>query len=120
MADEDNFGAWMRNRLKSRALSQRQLAAKTGVHHSTISRLLRGDQHASLRTVLLVQAALAGDQVDGHVKGSDPLQPVALFRMLQSDGLLSDVEIGAIVRLYARLLADKPRGERVMPVRVAP
>jgi transcriptional regulator with XRE-family HTH domain len=110
MADEYEFGAWMRTRLKSRALSQRQLAARTGVHHSTISRLLRGERQASLRTVLLIQAALAHDEEDRHVKGPDPLHPVALFTMLRNDGLLGEDEIAAVVKLYARLLADKPRG----------
>jgi transcriptional regulator with XRE-family HTH domain len=112
MADEDDFGAWMRARLRSRALSQRQLAARTGVHHSTISRLLRGQQKASLRTVLLIQVALAGDVADRHIKSADPLHPVALSTKLRSDGLLSDDEIAAVVQLYARLLADKPGAGR--------
>jgi transcriptional regulator with XRE-family HTH domain len=112
MADDDEFGAWMRTRLRARGLSQRQLAARTGVHHSTISRLLRGQAQASLRTVLLIQAALEPDTGVRHLKGPDPLHPVALSTMLRSDGLLSNDEIAAVVQLYSRLLADKPGAEQ--------
>jgi transcriptional regulator with XRE-family HTH domain len=117
MADEDDFGAWIRTRLTLRGLSQRQLSARTGVHHSTISRLLRGEHQVSLRTALVIQAALARDEDDRYVSGPDPLHPAALFTKLRSDGRLSDHEIAAVVRLYARLLADKPAVDA--PVRSA-
>ena len=44
------FNAWLRGRLKEKRMSQRQLAVQSGVNHSTISRLIRGDRMPSLGT----------------------------------------------------------------------
>ena len=49
----DNGGAfneWLRAQLKAKKMSQRQLAQQSGVDHSTISRLIRGDRMPSLGT----------------------------------------------------------------------
>ena len=40
--EEHPFRVWLDTELRSRRISMRQLAAQTGVHHSTISRLRRG------------------------------------------------------------------------------
>src|SRR6187397_3592130 len=44
------FNAWLRGQLKEKKMSQRQLALQSGVDHSTISRLIRGDRTPSLGT----------------------------------------------------------------------
>ena len=44
------FNEWLRAQLKSKRMSQRQLAQQAGVDHSTISRLVRGDRTPSLGT----------------------------------------------------------------------
>src|SRR3712207_3540195 len=44
------FNEWLRARLKVKKMSQRQLAQQSGVDHSTISRLIRGDRMPSLGT----------------------------------------------------------------------
>src|SRR6476646_5392980 len=41
---------WLRAQLKAKKMSQRQLAQQSGVDHSTISRLVRGDRTPSLGT----------------------------------------------------------------------
>ena len=38
------FNEWLRTQLKAKKMSQRQLAQQSGVDHSTISRLVRGDR----------------------------------------------------------------------------
>src|SRR6187402_794235 len=38
------FNEWLRTQLKAKKMSQRQLAQQSGVDHSTISRLIRGDR----------------------------------------------------------------------------
>src|SRR3954453_17085372 len=38
------FNEWLRAQLKAKKMSQRQLAQQSGVDHSTISRLIRGDR----------------------------------------------------------------------------
>ena len=42
------FNEWLRAQLKAKKMSQRQLAQQSGVDHSTISRLIRGDRMPSL------------------------------------------------------------------------
>jgi len=44
------FNEWLRSQLKAKKMSQRQLAQQSGVDHSTISRLIRGDRTPSLGT----------------------------------------------------------------------
>ena len=44
------FNEWLRGQLKAKKMSQRQLAQQSGVDHSTISRLIRGDRMPSLGT----------------------------------------------------------------------
>src|SRR5581483_6747066 len=44
------FNEWLRAQLKAKKMSQRQLAQQSGVDHSTISRLVRGDRVPSLGT----------------------------------------------------------------------
>ena len=44
------FNEWLRAQLKVKKMSQRQLAQQSGVDHSTISRLIRGDRVPSLGT----------------------------------------------------------------------
>ena len=39
------FNEWLRAQLKAKKMSQRQLAQQSGVDHSTISRLIRGDRY---------------------------------------------------------------------------
>ena len=44
------FNEWLRSQLKAKKMSQRQLAQQSGVDHSTISRLIRGERTPSLGT----------------------------------------------------------------------
>ncbi len=47
---EGDFAGWLREAMASRGMSQRMLAALSGIDHSTVSRLLSGDQQPSLGT----------------------------------------------------------------------
>jgi transcriptional regulator with XRE-family HTH domain len=64
------FNLWLRRQLRERRMSQRQLAALSGVDHSTISRLLSEDRRPSLATATKLVAAF------GHVRG-DEAEPAA-------------------------------------------
>ncbi len=44
------FNEWLQAQLRVKKMSQRQLAQQSGVDHSTISRLIRGDRMPSLGT----------------------------------------------------------------------
>src|SRR6185369_14532156 len=61
------FNEWLRAQLKAKKMSQRQLAQQSGVDHSTISRLVRGDRMPSLGTATKLARGLRelGENDDG-------------------------------------------------------
>ena len=46
-----SFNSWLRGQLKEKKMSQRQLALQSGVDHSTISRLIKGDRMSMASSV---------------------------------------------------------------------
>lgn len=60
-----DFRRWMRRRMATRGITQRQLATRSGVDHSTVSRLIGGSrQDPLLSTALkLVEALLTEDEL---------------------------------------------------------
>jgi len=58
---EDDFAAWLQERMEQRGISQRMLALRAGVSHSSVSRLLSGDRSPSLPTALALLRVLAGE-----------------------------------------------------------
>lgn len=58
LEDLVSFHEWVGSRMRSRGLSQRGLAAASGLDHSTVSRILRGQRDPSLETARALFAAL--------------------------------------------------------------
>ncbi|HEY7526532.1 MAG TPA: helix-turn-helix transcriptional regulator [Candidatus Limnocylindria bacterium] len=56
---EDDFAAWLQERMGERGISQRMLALRAGVSHSSVSRLLSGDRSPSLPTAIALLRVLA-------------------------------------------------------------
>ena len=56
--DPRSFNDWLRRQLKEKKMSQRQLALQSGVDHSTISRLIKGDRMPSLGTATALARGL--------------------------------------------------------------
>jgi len=104
------FNLWLRRQLRERRMSQRQLAALSGVDHSTISRLLRQDRRPSLSTATKLVAALrhvGAEQAD--VAAADyfermpeetvfPARRVELA--LRADDQLDDDQVRRLMTLY--------------------
>src|SRR5664280_961590 len=88
------FTQWLRLQLRARKLTQRQLAQRSGVDHSTISRLMRGDRTPSLRTVTLLARGLGLSQdpgwLDAQSFGTSDSPAARVEYALRSDGLLTD------------------------------
>jgi transcriptional regulator with XRE-family HTH domain len=49
---EGDFAGWLRDAMASRGMSQRMLAALSGIDHSTVSRLVKGEREPGLGTAL--------------------------------------------------------------------
>jgi transcriptional regulator with XRE-family HTH domain len=105
------FDQWLRVQLKARNLTQRQLAQKSGVDHSTISRLMRGDRVPSLRTATLLVRGLGMaqdlDRLDDNL-GSGGSPAARVEYALRSDDLLSEAEVRKIMNVYLAARLRRP------------
>jgi plasmid maintenance system antidote protein VapI len=107
VTESRDLGAWLRAELAARGMTQRQLGKSAGLHHSTISRLLRGERGPTFATVLQLEAALdRGGPLLAQVAQS-AMHPASLSAMLRNDGYLTDAQIAEVVTVYARLVAAR-------------
>ena len=101
------FNEWLRAQLKAKKMSQRQLAQQSGVDHSTISRLIRGDRMPSLGTATKLARGLRELRDDNemppylNVISSGSMNPTARVEYsLRSDELLTEAQVRQIMEYY--------------------
>jgi len=104
------FNEWLRTQLKAKKMSQRQLAQQSGVDHSTISRLVRGDRTPSLGTATKLARGLRElrDETETPhyfgLVGSSTSHPTARVEYaLRSDDLLSEPQVRQVMEYYLAL-----------------
>ena len=109
------FSEWLRAQLRAKKMSQRQLAQQSGVDHSTISRLVRGDRMPSLGTALALARGLRelGD-VDEEsaaylaIMAAGNRNPAARVEYaLRADDFLSDSDVRLLMDHYLALRARR-------------
>ena len=59
--DSAHFRVWLDNEMRRRRMSQRMLGERSGIDHSTISRLLKTRRTPSTETMVALAAALGAD-----------------------------------------------------------
>jgi transcriptional regulator with XRE-family HTH domain len=99
------FAHWLAAELRARRLSQRALAVRSGVDHSTIARILRGDRSPSLATATRIAEAL-GTQSGGEIladPGADTSSVGRTKDALRADSALNELDVAAVMRLYLRV-----------------
>jgi transcriptional regulator with XRE-family HTH domain len=127
------FNEWLRAQLKVKKMSQRQLAQASGVDHSTISRLVRGDRTPSLGTATKLARGLRElrDDADtphylGLVSGAGTVNPTARVEYaLRADEALGEPQVRQVMeyylavrmRRYARPVAPGPAAHPGLPDR---
>lgn len=101
------FNEWLRAQLKAKKMSQRQLAQQSGVDHSTISRLVRGDRMPSLGTATKLARGLRelGENDDGPqylgLMGGGVQNPTARVEYaLRADEALSEAHVRQVMEYY--------------------
>jgi transcriptional regulator with XRE-family HTH domain len=101
------FNEWLRAQLKAKKMSQRQLAQQSGVDHSTISRLIRGDRMPSLGTATKLARGLRELREDADTPqylglvASGSTNPTARVEYaLRADDLLSEPQVRQIMEYY--------------------
>jgi transcriptional regulator with XRE-family HTH domain len=124
------FNEWLRAQLKAKKMSQRQLAQQSGVDHSTISRLIRGDRMPSLGTATKLARGLRELRDDADTPqylglvASGPANPTARVEYaLRADELLSEAQVRQIMeyylavrmRRYGRTFAADGTGSAAVP-----
>jgi transcriptional regulator with XRE-family HTH domain len=101
------FNEWLRAQLKAKKMSQRELAQQSGVDHSTISRLVRGDRMPSLGTATKLARGLRelGENDDGPqylgLMGGGVQNPTARVEYsLRADEALSEAQVRQVMEYY--------------------
>ncbi len=101
------FNEWLRAQLKAKKMSQRQLAQQSGVDHSTISRLIRGDRMPSLGTATKLARGLREIREDADTAQylgmvtSGPQNPTARVEYaLRADDALGEAQVRQIMEYY--------------------
>lgn len=107
------FGVWLRAQLKARRLTQRQLARKSGVDHSTISRLVRGDRVPSWSTadrlVRSLGIAEGPAEIHRHGPGSTESPAARVEHALRLDDLLGESQVRDIMNVYLAARLRRPQ-----------
>jgi transcriptional regulator with XRE-family HTH domain len=101
------FNEWLRAQLKAKKMSQRQLAQQSGVDHSTISRLIRGDRMPSLGTATKLARGLREIRDDSEAPqylgavASGSANPAARVEYaLRADDVLSEPQVRQVMEYY--------------------
>ena len=97
---EPAFGEWLRLQLRMRRVSQRQLARRTGVSNSTISRLVHGARSPNWETATRLISGLNGSPYHGIILPTNIPATSRVEYALRADELLSDDQVAAVMRLY--------------------
>ena len=101
------FNEWLRAQLKAKKMSQRQLAQQSGVDHSTISRLIRGDRMPSLGTATKLARGLRELREDadtpqylGVVAAGNANPTARVEYALRADEALTEPQVRQIMEYY--------------------
>ena len=101
------FNEWLRAQLKAKKMSQRQLAQQSGVDHSTISRLIRGDRMPSLGTATKLARGLREIRDDaeapqylGLVNGGSQNPTARVEYALRADDALVESQVRQVMEYY--------------------
>ena len=105
--NEVQFREWLTVPLRARRMSLRQLALRSGVNVSTVSRIVRGERRPTLRTAVRL-ARVVRDSADESTatrffgsltqESLDPVREVE--RALRADGELDDEDVRRVMQVY--------------------
>ena len=105
--NEVQFREWLALQLRARRMSLRQLALRSGVNVSTVSRIVRGERRPTLRTAVRL-ARVVRDTADessatrffGSLtpESLDPVREVE--RALRADDELDDADVRRVMKVY--------------------
>jgi transcriptional regulator with XRE-family HTH domain len=104
---EVQFRDWLTMQLRARRMSLRQLAHRSGVNVSTVSRIVRGERRPTLRTAVRLAKVVRENADESSAtrffgaltpESLDPVREVE--RALRGDGLLDDDDVRTVMEVY--------------------
>lgn len=105
--NEVQFRDWLAVQLRARRMSLRQLAHRSGVNVSTVSRIVRGERRPTLRTAVRLARVVretADESSATRFFGSltaESLDPVReVERALRGDVALDDEDVRRVMQVY--------------------
>jgi transcriptional regulator with XRE-family HTH domain len=111
-----SFNSWLRGQLKEKKMSQRQLALQSGVDHSTISRLIKGDRMPSLGTATKLARGLREIREEsdgpGYFSSLNARQVLPTTRVeyaLRGDELLTESDVRELMQTYIAVRSRRGR-----------
>lgn len=111
-----SFNAWLRGQLREKKMSQRQLALQSGVDHSTISRLIKGDRMPSLGTATKLARGLREihDESEGAAyfasMASRTILPTSRVEYaLRGDDVLTEADVRELMQAYIAIRSRRMR-----------
>ena len=111
-----SFNAWLRGQLKEKKMSQRQLALQSGVDHSTISRLIKGDRMPSLGTATKLARGLREihDEADGpayfaSISNRTVIPTSRVEYALRGDDVLTEADVRELMQSYIAIRSRRLR-----------
>ncbi len=117
-----SFNSWLRSQLKEKKMSQRQLALQSGVDHSTISRLIKGDRMPSLGTATKLARGLREihDEAEGPAYFASltarQLLPTARVEYaLRGDDALDESDVRDLMQAYISVRNRRLRDNGSLP-----
>ena len=117
--NEVQFRDWLTLQLRARRMSLRQLAHRSGVNVSTVSRIVRGERRPTLRTAVRLAKVVretADESSATRFFGSltsESLDPVReVERALRADEQMDDDDIKRVMQVYLQARRVRPRPAR--------
>jgi transcriptional regulator with XRE-family HTH domain len=111
-----SFNAWLRAQLKEKKMSQRQLALQSGVDHSTISRLIKGDRMPSLGTATKLARGLReiheeaeGPAYFATLNSRAVLPTTRVEYALRGDDVLTEADVRELMQAYIGVRSRRAR-----------
>jgi transcriptional regulator with XRE-family HTH domain len=117
-----SFNSWLRSPLKEKKMSPRQLALQSGVDHSTISRLIKGDRMPTLGTATKLARGLREirDESDGpayfaSLTGRQLLPTARVEYALRGDDALNEGDVRDLMQAYIAVRNRRLRDNGSLP-----
>ena len=69
---EGDFAGWLRDAMTARGMSARMVGMRTGINHSTVTRLMHGERQPTLATAMGLLRLLGSEPMHDSISNGSP------------------------------------------------